>query len=191
MSAAYRDLFINTSRERMQYADFPMPTSYPDFPHHTHIARVLRRLRRPLRPARADRLRDRRRARRAPRGRRLGVELDTGETRTYDALLVANGHHWDPRWPEPAFPGAETFAGDAAARALLRGQLDLRRQATSSSSAWATPRWTSPSESSYVAAQHLSGGAPGRVDHPQVRVRQTGRPAAATTRASPSRSASA
>ncbi len=37
MSAAYRDLFINVSRERMAYADYPMPTSYPDFPHHTHI----------------------------------------------------------------------------------------------------------------------------------------------------------
>ena len=22
-----------------------------------------------------------------------------------DAVLVANGHHWDPRWPEPPFPG--------------------------------------------------------------------------------------
>ena len=38
MSAAYRSLHINTSRERMEYADFPMPASYPDFPHHTHIA---------------------------------------------------------------------------------------------------------------------------------------------------------
>ena len=38
MSAAYRDLFINTSRQRMAYADYPMPDSYPDFPHHTHIA---------------------------------------------------------------------------------------------------------------------------------------------------------
>src|ERR1700694_1562072 len=37
MSAAYRDLFINTSRERMEYSDFPMPKSYPDFPHHSHI----------------------------------------------------------------------------------------------------------------------------------------------------------
>ena len=37
MSAAYRDLFINVSRERMSYGDYPMPTSYPDFPHHTHI----------------------------------------------------------------------------------------------------------------------------------------------------------
>src|SRR3954452_22042933 len=38
MSAAYRQLHINTSRERMEYADYPMPKSYPDFPHHTHIA---------------------------------------------------------------------------------------------------------------------------------------------------------
>ena len=38
MSSAYRSLHINTSRERMEFADFPMPKSYPDFPHHTHIA---------------------------------------------------------------------------------------------------------------------------------------------------------
>src|SRR4026209_1067002 len=38
MSSAYRSLHINTSRERMQFSDFPMPESYPDFPHHTHIA---------------------------------------------------------------------------------------------------------------------------------------------------------
>ena len=39
MSAAYRYLHINTSRERMQYSDFQMPKSFPDFPHHTHIAK--------------------------------------------------------------------------------------------------------------------------------------------------------
>ena len=37
------------------------------------------------------------------------VRLSTGEERRYDALFVCNGHHWDPRWPEPAFPG--TFDG--------------------------------------------------------------------------------
>jgi dimethylaniline monooxygenase (N-oxide forming) len=32
---------------------------------------------------------------------------DTGDRKTerYDAVLVANGHHWDPRYPEPSFPG--------------------------------------------------------------------------------------
>ena len=30
----------------------------------------------------------------------------------YRALVVANGHHWDPRWPEPPFPGADGFEGE-------------------------------------------------------------------------------
>ena len=105
MSSAYRSLHINTSRERMEYSDFPMPKSYPDFPHHTHIAEYFNDY--------VDRfgVRDRivfetgvERARRGDDGA-WAVTLDTGETRTYDALAVANGHHWDPRWPEPAFPG--------------------------------------------------------------------------------------
>src|SRR5258707_13526186 len=41
MSSSYKTLHINTSRERMEYSDFPIPKSYPDFPHHTHIAAYL------------------------------------------------------------------------------------------------------------------------------------------------------
>ncbi|MGZ4196698.1 MAG: flavin-containing monooxygenase [Solirubrobacteraceae bacterium] len=105
MSSAYRSLHINTSRERMEYSDFPMPKSYPDFPHHTHIAEYFNDY--------VDRFGVRERivfetgvehARRGDDGV-WAVTLDTGETRVYDALAVANGHHWDPRWPEPAFPG--------------------------------------------------------------------------------------
>ncbi|HET9921520.1 MAG TPA: NAD(P)-binding protein, partial [Ktedonobacteraceae bacterium] len=32
MSSAYKSLFINTSKPRMQYSDYPMPESYPVFP---------------------------------------------------------------------------------------------------------------------------------------------------------------
>jgi dimethylaniline monooxygenase (N-oxide forming) len=111
MSAAYRDLFINTSRPRMEFSDFPMPDSYPDFPHHTQIAAYFE--------AYVDRFgfRDRiafetgvEHAAREGDGS-WTVELDGGEQRSYDSLLVANGHHWDPRWPEPAFPGSEDFEG--------------------------------------------------------------------------------
>jgi dimethylaniline monooxygenase (N-oxide forming) len=111
MSSAYRSLHINTSRERMEYSDFPMPKSYPDFPHHTNIAEYF--------DAYVDRFGFREkirfqtgveRAARAADGT-WELALDTGETHRFDALIVANGHHWDPRWPEPAFPGSEDFGG--------------------------------------------------------------------------------
>ncbi len=105
MSSAYRSLHINTSRERMEYADFPMPPDYPDFPHHTHIARYFNDyvdhfgMRELITFKTGVEHADRR-----PDGV-WEVQLSTGERRLYDALLVANGHHWDPRWPEPPFPG--------------------------------------------------------------------------------------
>jgi cation diffusion facilitator CzcD-associated flavoprotein CzcO len=111
MSSAYRSLHINTSRGRMEYADFPMPAELPDFPHHSHLAAYF--------DAYADRfgLRERitfetkvQRAERRPDGR-WGVTTDTTGTGIYDAVVVANGHHWDARWPEPAFPGSDVFTG--------------------------------------------------------------------------------
>jgi thioredoxin reductase len=105
MSSAYRSLHINTSRERMEYSDFPMPKRYPDFPHHTHIAEYFDDY------VEHFGFRDHivfntgvERAEREADGT-WTVTLGTGESRRYDALMVANGHHWDPRWPEPPFPG--------------------------------------------------------------------------------------
>jgi cation diffusion facilitator CzcD-associated flavoprotein CzcO len=110
MSSAYESLFINTSREIMEYATFPMPRSYPDYPHHTQMAAYF--------DAYVDHfgLRDKiafrtevTRVEQAPDG---GWDVtvrpvDGGDERTarYDDVMVANGHHWDPRWPEPPFPG--------------------------------------------------------------------------------------
>ena len=108
-SSAYRSLHINTSRDRMEYADFPMPADYPDFPHHTQIARYF--------DAYVDRfgLRDAIRFEtgvshiaRLPNGA-WQVDTDRGESRRYDAVAIASGHHWDPRGPSPRPPGA--FAG--------------------------------------------------------------------------------
>jgi dimethylaniline monooxygenase (N-oxide forming) len=111
MSSAYRSLFINTSRAMMEYASYPMPAEYPDYPHHTEIARYFE--------AYVDHFgfRDRIRfrtevARVEPDGERWRVTLDDGEAHVYDAVLVANGHHWDAKYPEPPFPGQETFAGE-------------------------------------------------------------------------------
>ena len=105
LSSAYRSLHINTSRERMQFRDFPMPKSYPDYPKHELIARYFqdyadafgleRQIRFETCVERAEP--------RAEGGFRLS--LSDGTTEEFDALVVANGHHWDPAWPEPAIAG--------------------------------------------------------------------------------------
>lgn len=108
MSSAYRSLHINTSRDRMAYSDFPMPKDYPDFPHHSLIARYFESyvdhfgFRKTIRFNTSVE-----RAEKTQEGRFAVTFRDEhGEhTRDYGALLVANGHHWDPRWPEPPFPG--------------------------------------------------------------------------------------
>jgi flavin-binding monooxygenase-like protein len=112
VSSSYRSLHINTSRERMEYSDFPMPSRYPDFPRHDHIAEYF--------DAYVDHFGFRDRIRFGVAVEHVepleegGFEVRTsdGETRSYDAVVVANGHHWDPRWPEPPFPGHDTFEGE-------------------------------------------------------------------------------
>jgi cation diffusion facilitator CzcD-associated flavoprotein CzcO len=117
MSSAYRSLHINTSRRVMAFKSLPMPDSYPDYPDHFQMAAYF------------DEVVDRYslRTRIGFRTEVLRVEPVEGgagewdvtvegpegrRTERYGAVLVANGHHWDARWPEPAFPGAEDFEGE-------------------------------------------------------------------------------
>ena len=111
MSAAYKSLHINTSRERMEYPGFPMPREYPDFPHHAQIAAYFESYVEHF--GFRDRITFNTKVQRAePRqGGGWRITLDSGDARDYDVLLVANGHHWDARWPEPPFPGQDVFAG--------------------------------------------------------------------------------
>jgi thioredoxin reductase len=115
MSSAYRSLHINTSRNLMAYATYPMPEDYPDYPNHFQIARYFDDY--------VDHfgLREKIRFRAevvsvvpADGGWEVTVESADGvrETKRYRAVLVANGHHWDSRWPEPPFPGADEFEGE-------------------------------------------------------------------------------
>lgn len=107
-SSAYRSLHIDTSKENLRFRDFAISSAYPDFPHHSQVQQYLEdyclafdlkrniRFQTPIEHAR-----------RLPAG---GWELTTaaGDVDHFDALVVANGHHWDPRYPE--FPG--TFTGE-------------------------------------------------------------------------------
>jgi hypothetical protein len=111
MSSAYRSLFINTSRTMMEYAAYPMPDEYPDYPHHTEIARYFDDYVEHF--GFRDRISFRTEVTRVePVGERWEVSLADGRSSTYDAVLVANGHHWDAKYPEPPFPGQDSFTGD-------------------------------------------------------------------------------
>jgi dimethylaniline monooxygenase (N-oxide forming) len=111
MSSAYRSLFINTSREMMEYASFPMPRDYPDYPHHTQIARYFDDYVDHFGFRELIRFRTEVVAVEPVEGG-WRVSLDDGSTHEYAAVLVANGHHWDPKEPEPPFPGQDTFTGE-------------------------------------------------------------------------------
>ena len=112
-SACYETLEINTSCPRMAYSDFPMPADYPPYARHDQVRAYFEQY--------VDHFGFRHtitfrttveEVSRSADGR-WDVRIsgpDGTETRTYDAVLVANGHHWDPRWPDPAYPG--TFDGE-------------------------------------------------------------------------------
>lgn len=106
MSAAYRSLHINTSKERMAYSDYPMPDDYPDYPHHSQILEYFEDyvdhfgIRDDIRfntsVESVEPLDD------EHGGGRWRVEVegtDGRESHEFRAVLVANGHHWSQNWP--------------------------------------------------------------------------------------------
>jgi cation diffusion facilitator CzcD-associated flavoprotein CzcO len=104
VSSAYRSLHIDISKPSISFRDFPMPDRYPDYPHHTHIFEWLRDYADAFGLREQIRLNTRvKNAERAPGGG-WSITLDDGSKQSFDALLVCNGHHWDPRFP--SFPGS-------------------------------------------------------------------------------------
>ena len=111
LSAIYKSLQINTSRDMTSFADFPMPADYPDFPRHEQIRDYLEHY--VDRFGFRDRIRFRTTVERVDPepGGTFAVTVrprdGDAETRHYRHVLVASGHHWLPRRPE--FRGS--FAG--------------------------------------------------------------------------------
>lgn len=122
-SSAYRSLHINSARKLMSYKAFPMPEDYPDYPSHWQVAKYFDDY--AERFGLTEKITFRTEVvSAAPVGGANGAEGSSGawevtvegpegrRTETYTAVIVANGHHWKPRWPEPSFPGTEEFDGE-------------------------------------------------------------------------------
>ncbi|BDA77267.1 monooxygenase [Leptospira kobayashii] len=108
LSNIYKSLHINTHRDRMEYRDYPMPTDYADYPNHEPIQKYFGNfvdhfgLRKHIQFKNGVK-----KAERTPEGI-WKITPEKGPVKYYDVLVVANGHHWSEKWPDPAFPGKFT-----------------------------------------------------------------------------------
>ncbi len=115
ISSAYRSLHINSARKLMSYKAFPMPEDYPDYPSHWQVAEYFDDF--AERFGLKERIAFRTEVVSAvPADGEWEVTVEDADgkrrTETYRAVLVANGHHWQPRWPEPPFPGVDEYEGE-------------------------------------------------------------------------------
>ena len=103
-SSAYQSLHIDTYRDSVSFRDMPMGEDYPDYAHHAQIRAYLNRYADAF--SLRERIRFETRVEHAERKQGGGwrISLDDGSTEEFDFLIVGNGHHWDPRFPE--FPGS-------------------------------------------------------------------------------------
>jgi hypothetical protein len=108
LSSAYSSLFINTSRKVMAYRAYPMPDDYPDYPHHSQVAAYFDDYVDHFGLREHIRFRTEVKQVTPVEGGGWDVTTDRGQTHRYRAVLVANGHHWDPKLPD--YPGE--FLGD-------------------------------------------------------------------------------
>lgn len=137
-SPVYASAHLVSSKPLTQFPDFPMPDSWPDYPHHSQVLSYLERYADhfDLRPhiwfgtevARVDPVEPTGRAGAAPgtrwdvttRGARGGAE----RTQRYAAVVVANGHNWSPRTPQ--YEGQDQFRGEVMHAAAYSDTTQLR-----------------------------------------------------------------
>lgn len=103
-SSVYRSTRLISSKRGTEYTDFPMPADWPEHPRHELVWQYLREYAQHF-------------------GLYANIEFNTavkwlepasdtgwivtladGQQRHYRGVVIANGHNWDPRWPE--FPGS-------------------------------------------------------------------------------------
>lgn len=90
---------IISSKTMSAYTDFPMPADYPDYPSHAQVLRyfesyaehfgLLKYIQFSTSVHKAEQLAE----------NRWRLTLSDGKVEEFDALIVANGHHNTPRWP--------------------------------------------------------------------------------------------
>lgn len=121
-TCAWADLHMNSPRGTYQFSDYAMPADYPDFPSREQAWRYLE--------AAVDHygiraaIRFNRKVERVERaGDSWRVTLDGGTSDLYHGVVVANGHHNEPRLPSIAgnFSGSAIHSRDYRHREAYGG----------------------------------------------------------------------
>lgn len=103
-SSVYETTHIITSKKHSAYLDFPMPDDYPDYPSHEQMASYFDAYAR--RFGVMEKVQFNTRVLQATPISGGGWQIQTDQSDTpdrVDFLIVCNGHHWNPRFPD--YPG--------------------------------------------------------------------------------------
>ncbi len=114
---AYRSLHLNTSRHVTEFTGFPMPSTYPRYPRHDQVMDYLDQF-----VEHYDLRRDMEfnteitavRRRRDSTWEVTSHDHGSGAIRhrRFRQVVVASGHHWEPKLPDPPIRGSQTFPGE-------------------------------------------------------------------------------
>lgn len=98
-SSVYKSTRLISSKQLTEYTDYPMPEEYPEFPGQQQVLDYLRQYARHFGlyqhiefNTAVEKV--------TPAGDHYQVRLLGGELRRYCGMIIANGHNWDPNWPE-------------------------------------------------------------------------------------------
>jgi cation diffusion facilitator CzcD-associated flavoprotein CzcO len=120
----YRTAHIVSSKKATQYADYPMPEDFPDFPGADRMLAYLESFARD-RNLLGSCTFNKKVEHAEPRDDGLWrVRFADGEVRTYKGVAVCNGHHWDKRYPDlpGKFTGEILHSKDYREPAQLEGK---------------------------------------------------------------------
>ncbi|MDV6236699.1 NAD(P)-binding domain-containing protein [Leptospira ellisii] len=109
-SSVYENTHIISSKAWSEYEDFPMPDDYPEYPNHKQLQSYFESYAKHF--GVYDKIKFNhtiQKITRTPEGDWKVEYLDSSKkkkTDLFDVLMVANGHHWNPKFPE--YPGKFT-----------------------------------------------------------------------------------
>jgi len=108
-SSVYQSAAMISSKRMTEFSDFPMPRSFPPYPNHRQALAYLREYAQHFGLYECIRLNTtvtRVEPIDASPETAWRVTLQTGDTHTYRGVVIASGHHSQPKWPE--LPGKFT-----------------------------------------------------------------------------------